>query len=377
MGWWHFLKHDWVSMYTSDVWVGFGADDPLHLDSGGTLSPVELAYETHGQLSPQRDNAILICHALTGNAHVASIPGQPPGWWDGVVGPGKAIDTNRFFVVCSNVIGGCAGSTGPSSLNPHVGVPYGIQFPVITIGDMVRAQHALLTDLGIPQWHAVIGGSMGGMQALEWACMYPQQVNAVIAIASTAKLSPQALAFDSVGRHAILSDPHWNNGFYYGLDVQPHDGLAIARMIGHITYLSDEAMRLKFGRNLQQRPDYGYDFNTEFQVESYLLYQGDKFVNRFDANSYLYLTKAVNYFDLEKKYGSLEQAFDTSSARFLVVSIDSDWLYPPHQSKELASTLMKLNKQVSYANLASPYGHDAFLMDNPPLNDLVAAFLCQ
>jgi len=364
-------------MYTSDEWVGFGSENPLPLDSGGSLSPVELAYETHGQLSPQGDNAILICHALTGNAHVASTPGTPPGWWEHMVGPGKAIDTTRFFVVCSNVIGGCAGSTGPSSLNPQLGVPYGIQFPVITIGDMVRAQHALLDVLGIPEWQAVIGGSMGGMQALEWACMYPDQVKAVIAIACTAKLSPQALAFDSVGRHAILSDPHWNNGFYYGLDVQPHDGLAIARMIGHITYLSDEAMRLKFGRNLQQRTDYGYDFNTEFQVESYLLYQGDKFVNRFDANSYLYLTKAVNYFDLEKKYGSLEGAFEASSARFLVVSIDSDWLYPPHQSKELTSTLMKLNKQVSYATLASPYGHDAFLMDTPALTQLVGAFLCQ
>lgn len=361
-------------MVTSHLFTGFTQDSPLPLDSGASLYPVAISYETFGTLSATKDNVILICHALTGNSHVSGSP-ELPGWWDHLVGPKKAIDTNRFFVICSNVIGGCSGSTGPSSINPATGVPYGIQFPVITIGDMVRAQHALLTALEIPSLHAVIGGSMGGMQALEWAAMYPTYVKSVVAIACTARLSPQALAFDSVGRHAILSDPNWNNGFYYGLDIQPNRGLAIARMIGHITYLSEESMRLKFGRNLQQRSDYGYDFSTEFQVESYLQYQGDKFVNRFDANSYLYLTKAVNYFDLHKKYGSLDIAFQESQAHFLIISISSDWLYPPHQSKELVSTLMKLNKWVSYANLESPYGHDAFLIQNDQLSELIGSFV--
>ena len=350
----------------------------LPLDSGQTLGNVPIAYETYGTLNSNGTNAILVCHALSGDSHASGYSAHTPnylGWWDEVIGPGKAIDTHRYFVICSNVLGGCKGSTGPSSLNPATQVAYGLHFPVITIGDMVKVQHALVHHLGIQRLVSVIGGSMGGMQALEWAIMYPEMTSSVIPIATTGRLSPQSLAFDAVGRNAIILDQHWNNGFYYGITNQPEKGLAIARMIGHITYLSEEAMMLKFGRNLQTKSDYGYDFDTEFQVESYLKYQGEKFVSQFDANSYLYLTKAISYFDLYKKYKSLEQAFENSLSRFLIVSISSDWLYPPKQSKDLVKALMKLNKPVSYCDIQSPYGHDAFLLKSPELEQLLSHFL--
>jgi homoserine O-acetyltransferase/O-succinyltransferase len=350
----------------------------LPLDSGQTLGNVTIAYETYGTLNSNGTNAILVCHALSGDSHASGYSAHTPnyvGWWDEVIGPGKAIDTDRYFVICSNVLGGCKGSTGPSSPNPATQVAYGLHFPVITIGDMVKVQHALVHHLGIQRLVSVIGGSMGGMQALEWAIMYPEMTSSVIPIATTGRLSPQSLAFDAVGRNAIILDQHWNNGFYYGITNQPEKGLAIARMIGHITYLSEEAMMLKFGRNLQTKSDYGYDFDTEFQVESYLKYQGEKFVSQFDANSYLYLTKAISYFDLYKKYKSLEQAFENSLSRFLIVSISSDWLYPPKQSKDLVKALMKLNKPVSYCDIQSPYGHDAFLLKSPELEQLLSHFL--
>jgi homoserine O-acetyltransferase len=337
-----------------------------------------VAYETYGVLSPQKDNAILLCHALSGDSHAAGIYADQPeykGWWDHYVGPGKTIDTNRFFVVSSNVIGGCKGSTGPSSIDPKTGSPYGMRFPVITVGDMVRAQAALLDHLEIDKLYAVIGGSMGGMQALEWAIMYPQRVDKIISIASTSKLSPQAISFDAVGRNAIISDPNWADGDYYANPTWPEKGLSIARMIGHITYLSEASMMIKFGRNLQEKTDYGYDFSTDFQVESYLKYQGEKFVSRFDANAYLYLTKALSYFDLEKKYGSLESAFADTTCKFLVLAITSDWLYPPKQSKDIVKALMKMGKRVTYSVLDSPYGHDAFLLKNERLEQLLEAFL--
>ena len=356
----------------------FDAASPMTLASGQTLGPVVVAYETYGALSPAKDNAILLCHALSGDSHAAGVYDNQPdyiGWWDHYVGPGKTIDTNRFFVVSSNVIAGCKGSTGPSSLNPNTGIPYAMRFPVITVGDMVQAQAALLDRLGINKLYAVIGGSMGGMQALEWGIMYPNRVDKIIPIASTSKLSPQAISFDAVGRNAIISDQNWAEGDYYLNPKWPEKGLSIARMIGHITYLSEASMMIKFGRNLQEKTDYGYDFSTDFQVESYLKYQGEKFVSRFDANAYLYLTKALSYFDLEKKYGSLEAAFSKTTCQFLILAINSDWLYPPKQSKEIVKALMKQGKRVTYSVLDSPYGHDAFLLKNERLEQLLEAFL--
>lgn len=348
----------------------------LILDSGQSLPTIDIAYETCGELSKTKDNVILICHALSGDANVVeSIQnGEPiPGWWDGFVGPQCPIDTNRYFVICTNVLGGCKGSTGPGSICPSTGKPYGLDFPVITIRDMVRVQAQLIRHLGISEIQLVIGGSMGGMQALEWAITFPDMVKACVSIAAAGRLSPQALAFDAVGRYAITSDPAWHGG-NYGADG-PESGLAVARMIGHITYLSDESMNSKFGRRLQVIDDYGYAFNSEFQVESYLEHQGNKFVERFDANSYLYLTKAISYFDLDKTYGSLSQAFATTHAQFLIVSIESDWLYPPKQSQAIANTLMRLNKPVTYCEIDSDCGHDAFLVDFDKLGNIVQSFL--
>ena len=352
-------------------------DSPLILESGQPLGAITIAYETYGTLNTDKNNVVWICHALSGDAHAAFESTDSPhetGWWDKLIGPGKAIDTTRYFVVCSNVLGGCKGSTGPSSINPLTGKPYGLDFPVITIGDMVHAQFLLFQKLGLKQLKMVIGGSMGGMQALEWSILYPSIVKNCVVIASSGGLSPQAIAFDAVGRNAIIQDPKWRDG-HYSKEAPPQYGLAIARMIGHITYLSEEAMALKFGRKLQKKEDYGYDFSTDFQVESYLRHQGDKFVHRFDANSYLYLTKAISYFDLGKKYGSLEKAFEHVNAKYLVISISSDWLYPPKQSKNIVKSLMRLNKDVTYFTIDSPYGHDAFLMDCDPLTQSVRLFL--
>ena len=344
--------------------LAFTSVEPLSLESGQTLGPITLAYETYGSLNASHSNAILVCHALSGDAHAAFQHESDPtymGWWDSFIGPGKALDTDHYCIICSNVIGGCKGSTGPASINPATGTAYGTTFPIITISDMVKAQKRLMDHLGISQLLMVIGGSMGGMQAMTWAIDFPDSVRSCVPIATTSKLSPQALAFDIVGQNAIMTNPE--------------KGLPLARMIGHITYLSNESMALKFGRKLQEKTDYSYDFSTDFQIESYLKYQGEKFVDRFDANSYLYITKAIDYFDLSKKHGSLEQAFAHTQAKFLVSAISSDWLYQPHESREIVHALMRLNKPVTYIELDSPYGHDAFLMDNDKLAQAIPPFL--
>jgi len=351
----------------------------LELRCGQKLGPIDVAYETYGELAPERDNAILICHALSGDAHVAgrhSADDPKTGWWDIMVGPGKPIDTSRYFVICANIIGGCKGSTGPSSMNPKAGKPYGLSFPMITVRDVVRVQHALLTQhLGLERLLCVTGGSFGGMQVLQWAIDYPDVVFAALPIASTARLSAQAIAFDEVGRQAIISDPAWNGGDYYNAPP-PDRGLAVARMIGHITYLSDRSMHDKFGRNLQDRKIVGYDFGPpDFQVESYLRHQGDAFVQRFDANSYLYITKAMDYFDLESDYGSLVEAFRGVKSRFLVISFTGDWLFPTYQSREIVRALHASGARVSFCEVESGYGHDVFLIKNPALDDLIRSFL--
>ncbi len=349
----------------------------MPLEGGQKLGPITLAYETYGTLSPQRDNVILVCHALSGDAHVAgyhSPDDKDPGWWDPMIGPGKALDTNRFFVICINVIGGCKGSTGPSSINPATGKPYGLSFPVVTVADMVNTQQMLLSHLGIEELYGVIGGSMGGMQVLQWVAAYPKRVKRALPIATTHCLSPQAIAFDEVGRQAILADPDWLGGDYYGRAI-PQRGLALARMVGHITYLSDASMRQKFGRRLQDKARYGYDFVTDFQVESYLHYKGDSFVKRFDANSYLYITKAMDYFDLGRTYGSLREAFSQTEAKFLVVSFSSDWLFPPYQSREIVTAVRQAGLDVVYTEIQTDYGHDAFLLEADSLTRLVSGFL--
>jgi homoserine O-acetyltransferase len=352
-------------------------DQPLQLDCGKTLGPIDVAYETYGQLNAAGDNAILICHALSGNAHVAgynSADDEKPGWWEAMVGPGKGIDTNKYFVICSNFLGGCAGTTGPSCVNPRTGRPYGLDFPIITIADMVRVQKLLLDALGIRHLLAVIGGSIGGMQVLQWALAYPQMLDAAIPIATTTHLGAQSIAFDAVGRNAILADGNFADGQYHDKDV-PAQGLAIARMIGHITYLSEEGMRRKFGRQLRSAERYSYDFNSEFAVETYLDHQGQTFVERFDANSYLYITKASDYFDLARDYGSLTRAFTKVRSRFLVVSFSSDWLFTPAQSEAMVDALVANGKDVSYCNIASSYGHDAFLLETETLGAFLSSFL--
>jgi homoserine O-acetyltransferase len=340
---------------------------------------VTLAYETYGRLNAERSNAILVLHALSGGAHAAGYherEGHLPGWWDDCIGPGKALDTNRFFVICSNVLGSCYGSTGPSSPDPSTGRPYGLRFPVVTIGDMVRAQERLIDHLGIERLLAVVGGSMGGMQALEWAAHHPERVVACIPIATTARHSPMLIAFSEVGRQAIYADPAWNHGDYYDRPQKPDAGLAVARMIGHITYLSEQSMHEKFGRRLQARERYGYDFQTEFQVESYLKYNGHKFTRRFDANSYLYITKAMDYFDLAAPHGSLAAAFARSAhIKFLVVSFTSDWLYPSYHSKELVRALTAVGADVTYVDIQSTWGHDAFLLEVDTMTRLLRSFL--
>lgn len=354
----------------------FHPPNVLTLESGKTLGPIELAYETFGKLNRDRSNVILVCHALTGDTHAATheTNDEKEGWWHRMIGPEKPIDTNRYFVICINVLGSCYGSTGPASINPSTGKRYGLDFPVLTINDIVRTQKALLDHLNIPFLVAVIGGSMGGMQALEWAISYPDSVRLCIPIAAAVQLSPQSLAFNVVGREAILSDPNWNNG-HYTPHTFPKHGLSIARMIGHVTYRSNESIGERFGRKLQKKEDYGYDFSTDFELESYLKYQGDKFVDRFDANCYLYLAKAMSYFDLPKRFGSLETAFAKCQSSFLALCISSDWLYPPSETTRYVHALLRLGKKVSFSTIDSPHGHDAFLMDTPPLFDLIRGFL--
>lgn len=353
------------------------ADAPLELESGKTLGPIDVAYETYGRLNDAKNNAVLICHALSGNAHVAgyySADDKKPGWWEDMVGPGKGIDTNKYFVICSNILGGCAGTTGPSSINPDTGKPYGLDFPIITISDMVEVQKRLLDKLGIEHLLAVIGGSVGGMQVLRWSIAYPDMIDAAIPVATTAHLGAQSIAFDAVGRNAILADPSFAQGQYHDRDLPAH-GLAIARMIGHITYLSEEGMRQKFGRELRRAAKYSYDFNSEFSVETYLDHQGRIFVDRFDANSYLYITKAADYFDLEQDFGSLAEAFAGVKSRFLVISFSSDWLFTPAQAEAIVDALVANDKDISYCNIASSYGHDAFLLEHETLGSFIAGFL--
>ncbi len=349
----------------------------LELESGSRLGPVTLAYETYGALDDSKSNAILITHALSGDAHVAGKhqPDDPkPGWWDTMVGPGKAFDTDRYFIICSNVLGGCMGSTGPSSTNPTTGEPYGLEFPVITVGDMVLAQRHLIDHLGIRQLLAVAGGSMGGMQTLEWVTRYPDQVGSAMIIASTHTSGAQQIAFDAVGRHAIQGDRDFQNGRYYGSEG-PTQGLGIARMLAHITYLSDESMRLKFGRNLRSADQLKYDFDSEFAVETYLDYQGEQFVNRFDANTYLYVTKAMDYFDIGSKFGSLDDAMKVVASKILVISFSSDWLYPTYFSQDIVYALARQRKNVTYCNIQSDYGHDAFLLEVSTLSKVIGGFL--
>jgi homoserine O-acetyltransferase/O-succinyltransferase len=353
--------------------VGF---DSISLDNGATLAPIEVAYETYGELNAAKSNAILVLHAFSGDAHAAGISHETgkPGWWDNMIGPGKAFDTNKYFVICTNVLGGCRGTTGPASIDPKTGCPYAMSFPVITVGDMVRAQKMLIDSLGIQRLLAVSGGSMGGMQALEWAVAFPDSVVAAIPIATTTRHSAQQIAFNEVGRQAIMADPDWNEGNYYGKNP-PARGLAVARMVGHITYMSDDSMREKFGRRLRDKETFSFGFDVDFEVESYLRYRGSQFVGRFDANSYLYITKAMDYFDLTTGRGTLNAALERTRARFLVISFSSDWLYPSYQSQEMVRALRSRNCDVAYVELQSNYGHDSFLVDVAEQTDLVRGFL--
>lgn len=360
-----------------DFLFGTTEDSALPLDCGKKLHSVNIRYETCGQLNADGSNAVMVLHALSGNSHVTGYYSEQdakPGWWNDMVGPGKAIDTNKYFVVCSNVIGGCSGSTGPRSVNPANGEIYNLDFPVITIADMVRAQFRLMQHLGIAKWLAIIGGSMGGMQVLEWAASYPECVHSAIAIATTARLSPQSIAFDWVGREAIMTDPNWQNGNY--LENVPENGLATARMLAHITYLSDESMSRKFGRGLQEAEQYSYDFAKNFKVESYLKYQGQTFVERFDANSYLYITRAMDYFDLsERSGGDLAAALSRVKSAFLIVSFSSDWLFPTNESREIVNALLSNGSEVSFCEIKSSYGHDAFLLEFETLGKMVSDFI--
>jgi homoserine O-acetyltransferase len=372
---------------------------PLMLDCGRTLHPIRIAYETYGTLSPARDNVILVCHALSGDAHAAGFAKTPPpestrdgfaaedrdgtagrglGWWDGMIGPGKAFDTDRFFVVSTNLLGGCRGTTGPSSTNPATGKPYGSDFPVITVADMVRAERAFLDAIGIARLAAVAGGSLGGMQALEWAVLYPDQVDSIVVIASTPALQPQGVAWNVIARNAITSDPDWQGGHYYGTGRAPNAGMGVARMVGHMTYLSAMSLGAKFGRRLQSGGDIHYTLTEpEFEIESYLRHQADTFVRRFDANTYLYTSRALTYFDLARQHGGgrLVDALRNMSARTLLIAFSSDWLYPPSGSEELAAALRALGKDVEFHVIEAPYGHDCFLLEEARQTPLIERFL--
>ena len=356
----------------------FHIEEPINLDSGKILEDVDVAYETYGELNKEKSNAILVCHALTGDAHAAGWHkgDKKAGWWEMVIGPGKALDTEKYFIICSNVLGGCKGTTGPSSINPKTGKQYGLEFPVITIGDMVRVQKKLIDSFGIDQLAAIIGGSMGGMQVIEWMVSYPKMMKKAIPIATTASSSPQQIAFNDVGRQAIFADPNWNKGNYYETGELPRNGLSLARMIAHITYLSDESMDIKFGRGLQDKDEISYDFSVDFQVESYLKHQGESFVKRFDANSYLYITKAVDLFDISRN-NSLIDGFKDIECRVKIISVDSDWLYPTEQSTDILTALNANDADVSYSEIRSNYGHDAFLLEKGQLNFILSKFLSE
>ena len=361
----------------------FVPPNELRLTNGRTLGPIRVAYETYGELSPERDNAIFVCHALTGDAHLAGkrrADDRKAGWWDELVGPGKGLDTDRYFVICANALGGCQGTTGPGSVDPATGHPFGLRFPFLTVGDIVQVHAELVRQhLGIDRLLAVVGGSLGGMQVLEWAARYPDRLAAAVCLASAARLSAQGIAFNCVGRRAITTDPNFHQGDYYEQPTGPSVGLALARMVAHITYLSENSIEKKFGRRLQHSDALAYELGheTEFQVESYLHYQGSRFIERFDANSYLYFTRAMDYFDLAEAHGSLQQALAATAARFLVTSYTTDWLFTTSQSKELVNALVAARKHVSFVELTSPYGHDSFLLEVDPLAELLRPFLDQ
>src|SRR5688572_2108481 len=373
--------------------------EPLKLDCGKTLHPIRIAYETYGTLSPARDNVILVCHALSGDAHAAGFAKTPPpestrdgfaaedrdgtagrglGWWDGMIGPGKAFDTDRFFVVSTNLLGGCRGTTGPSSTNPTTGKPYGSDFPVITVADMVRTERAFLDAIGIARLAAVAGGSLGGMQALEWAVLYPDQVDSIVVIASTPALQPQGVAWNVIARNAIVSDPDWQGGHYSGTGRAPNAGMGVARMVGHMTYLSAMSLGAKFGRRLQTGGDIRYTLTEpEYEIESYLRHQADTFVRRFDANTYLYTSRALTYFDLARQHGggSLGRALRRLEARTLLIAFSSDWLYPPSASREIHDALAAQGKPVELHVIDAPYGHDCFLLEEARQTPVIRAFL--
>jgi homoserine O-acetyltransferase len=376
-------------------------DEPIALDCGHLFGPIRVAYETYGTLSPARDNAILVCHALSGDAHAAGFAKIPPaestrdgfaaadrdgtankglGWWDGMIGPGKAFDTDRYFVVSTNLLGGCRGTTGPSSIDPSTGAPYGPAFPVITVADMVRTERAFLRQISIERLAAVAGGSLGGMQAFEWAILYPDKVDAIVAIASTHALQPQGVAWNAIARNAIIADPAWQGGHYYGTGRKPDGGTGVARMVGHITYLSAKSLGDKFGRRLQFADDIRYTLtDPEFEVESYLRYQADAFVKRFDANTYLYTSRALTYFDLARQYGhgSLHEALRPMLARTLLIAFSSDWLYPPSGSREIADALQSLGRDVEFHVIDAPYGHDCFLLEEGRQTPMIERFLAR
>jgi homoserine O-acetyltransferase len=362
----------------SSAYIDIPQSQPLRLACQQQLAPFRVAFETYGELNAAKSNAVLIPHALTGDQYVASnnpLTGKP-GWWQTMVGSGLPIDTDRFFVICANILGGCMGSTGPASINPKTAKPWGLDFPVITIGDMVDAQARLLDHLGISELFCVIGGSMGGMQVLEWAARYKDRVFTAVPIATAAWHSSQNIAFHEVGRQAVMADPNWCQGRYLELGREPRNGLAVARMAAHITYLSEEALQRKFGRSLQDRATKTFSFNADFQVESYLRHQGSTFVDRFDANSYLYITRAMDYFDLAAEHGDvLANAFKGTKTRFCVVSFTSDWLYPTRESREIVQALNAVAANVSFVEIDSDKGHDAFLLDEPELFATIRGFL--
>jgi homoserine O-acetyltransferase len=370
----HWLEAD---QPTSSV-VTFPADRPLPLDSSGLLAPLTVAYQTYGSLDAARANAVLVCHALTGDQHVANVhpvTGKP-GWWTAMVGPGRPIDTDRFFVICANVVGGCLGTTGPASLNPATGRAYGLDLPVITIRDMVRAQAMLVDHLGIETLFCVAGGSMGGMQVLQWAALFPERVFSAMPIATGARHSSQNIAFHEVGRQAVMADPDWRQGRYLDEGTRPEKGLSVARMAAHVTYLSDQALHAKFGRKLQDRAAPTFSFDADFQIESYLRYQGRSFVERFDANSYLYMTRAMDYFDLAADYGGLlARAFRGTKTRFCVASFTSDWLFPTAESRAIVHALNAGGASVSFVEIETDKGHDAFLLDVPDLMTTSRGFI--
>ena len=374
--------------------------EPLALECGKTLFPIRIAYETYGKLSPAKDNVILICHALSGDAHAAGwttetgihsaldgfkaddgrVAKKGLGWWDKLIGQGKAFDTERYFVVCSNILGSCRGTTGPASTNPSTGQPYGLDFPVVTVADMVRAERQFLHLLGIDKLLSISGGSLGGMQALEWALSYPDEVRSVIMTASTAAIQTQGLAWNAIARNAIMADPAWQGGAYYGTGQLPGAGVGVARMVGHVTYLSEESIRSKFGRDLQDRDDYSYTVtDADFAVESYLRHQAEGFVARFDPNSYLYISRALTYFDAARSHGdgSLDRAMRKAIARFLLISFTSDWLYPPRDSQRIADALRANNRKAEYHNIDVPYGHDSFLLETDDQTPLISDFLAR